>query len=175
MDEERIDPQHRAARNTLRAAGIILLITGLVFTVIGFGSFFLSFAVRGFPMLFFFAFIGLPLCFVGFVLLSYGFMGKVTRYTAGETAPVAKDVINYTAEGTQKGVKTIASAIGEGLGIKQETAGKITCPKCIHINDFDAKFCDNCGEPIGNIKLCPKCKKDNDHDAKFCSSCGAGL
>lgn len=173
MEEEKIDPQHIATRTKLRTIGIVLLIIGAVFTFIGFSSFFLTMITGKPPVLFCFAFIGLPMGFVGFILTMYGFMGSAARYVAGETAPVGKDVINYTAEGTKEGVKTIASAVGEGLGIKGQLGQtKIKCHKCGNLNDEGAKFCSGCGVALGKIKPCPKCNELNDPDAKFCDNCG---
>ena len=85
-------------------------------------------------------------------------MGAVARYQAGEVAPVAKDRFNFMAEGTQEGVKTVASAVGEGLssglgaggmaGIGSTAADNepgIRCHKCNFVETSDAKFCSNCG------------------------------
>jgi len=175
MEEEKIDPQHVAARNKIRKAGIVLLVIGLVFTALGISSFFLVILTNspfGF-ILFLFVFIGTPLSFIGLILTLYGYAGRIARYTAAESAPVTKDVINYTADGTKEGVKTIASAIGEGLGIKglaEQT--KIKCHKCGNLNNGDSKFCSNCGTALGKTKACPKCNELNDPDAKFCDNCG---
>ena len=57
----------------------------------------------------------MPVIFVGFVLCNLGFAGAAMRYMAGESAPVAADTLNYTAEATRPGVKAVTSAIREGL------------------------------------------------------------
>lgn len=44
-----------------------------------------------------------------------GFLGTVARYVAGETAPVAKDVVNYMGEKTQPGVKSFTKAVAKGI------------------------------------------------------------
>lgn len=49
------------------------------------------------------------------MMTKMGFLGAIFRYTAGETAPVAKDTFNYTARETKEGVKDIASAVSEGF------------------------------------------------------------
>jgi hypothetical protein len=42
-------------------------------------------------------------------------MGRFQRYFAGETAPVAKDLVNYLAENVQPSVKSMAKAVAEGI------------------------------------------------------------
>ena len=42
-------------------------------------------------------------------------MGAFSRYIAAEQAPVAKDTINYLAEGTQDAVRTTARAVAQGV------------------------------------------------------------
>lgn len=172
-DEERINPGHKGVRTVLRIAGPLTLAVGLVFAVVGFGSFFASFGSFESPRYFWCAFVGLPLMFVGGAMCMFGFMGAVFRYQAGEAAPVAKDTFNYMADGTKEGVKTVASAIGSGLseGMSGETS--VACPKCGHANDHDSKFCDECGTPMS--RSCPSCGQQNDGDAKFCDNCGSKM
>jgi len=145
-----IDPQHIRKRKICRTIGIISLSIGGLFTAIGVGGFIISIALSSpSPLLIVFAFIGMPLLFVGTVLSGYGFMGAVARYSAQEMAPVAKDTFNYVADGTQEGVKTIATAIGQGIasGINQSQsdANSRRCPNCNFLETPDAKFCSKCG------------------------------
>jgi hypothetical protein len=51
------------------------------------------------------------------VMCQFGYFGAVAvaRYFASESAPVAKDTVNYIAEGTKDAVKTVARSIAEGL------------------------------------------------------------
>jgi hypothetical protein len=55
----------------------------------------------------------------------YGFMGAVFRFTAGETAPVAADTINYVAEETKGAVETVAKSAARGIveGVEEGRAG----------------------------------------------------
>ncbi len=113
-------PRHESVRRTLRRAGLAVLALGGVLTLIGIGSFFSSFASIGsgsveFPRYFWCAFLGMPLLFVGSVMTMLGFLGAMNRYVAGETAPVAKDVVNYVGENVQPGVKSVAKAVAEGI------------------------------------------------------------
>jgi hypothetical protein len=123
---------------------------GLLLTVIGFGSFLYSFGSHEFPRYFWCIFVGLPLLFVGISMSMFGFLGSFTRYVSGEQTPVMKDSFNYLAEGMQEGVKTVATAIGEGLaaGMHKDGGAGTRCLGCHHDNDFDAKFCKNCGASL---------------------------
>lgn len=144
-EESKIDPRHGVSRKFLRTLGPISAGIGLLFMVIGFGSFFSSFGSFEPPRYFWCAFVGIPLLFVGIAMCMYGFLGSFARYISAEAAPVQKDTFNYLAEGTKEGVKTIASAIGQGLSTGK-TVG--TCKQCNHSNDADARFCKNCGASV---------------------------
>jgi RNA polymerase subunit RPABC4/transcription elongation factor Spt4 len=113
---------------------------------------------------------------LGGVLSGAGFMGAVSRYVAGESAPVAKDTFNYMADGTKDGVKKVATAVGEGLaagGIGKPV--QLRCHKCNELNDAESKFCKQCGTSLLKSKACPACNELNDPDAKFCDNCGRAL
>jgi hypothetical protein len=148
--DNRIDPGHNEKRGILRVLGVAILIIGLVFEIIGLASFFLSFGHGGFPRLFWCCFIGLPLIWLGFVLCGVSFLGAVARFMAGESAPVAKDTFNYMADETKEGVKTVASAVGEGMAAGAAAARpKIkSCPACQATNDAEARFCNQCGKAL---------------------------
>lgn len=188
-EEERINPGHTTARSLLRFFGPVILITGIVFVVVGFVSI-VSFSgpelprFNGFeehmlsemkgPRFAWCPFVGMPLIFVGVVMTGYGYMGKVARYAAGEIAPVGRDTFNYLAKGTEEGVKTIAKAVGEGLGtaVGGKTEVKVRCHKCNTLVYEGAKFCPECAAPLGKSKKCPGCGELNDPDAKLCDECG---
>lgn len=106
---------HASARRFLRVAGPVLVMIGFGFTVIGLASFFSAFGSFGLPRLFWCSFIGMPVLFVGAAMSMFGFMGAIARYQAGEIAPVAKDAVNYMADGTKDGVRTVARAVAEGI------------------------------------------------------------
>jgi hypothetical protein len=122
MNNERLPlPRQARIRIWLRRLGLTLLALGALLTLIGIGSFFsslssfASFDAPRFPRLFWCAFLGMPLLFAGSVLTLFGFLGALQRYTAAETAPVAKDVANYMGENTQPGAKALARALTEGV------------------------------------------------------------
>jgi hypothetical protein len=114
-------PKHNAVRTFLRVGGPLMALIGLVFLIVGLVSFFSAFGSFQPPRLFWCAFVGLPLLFVGVVMSKFGYLGSVVRYLAAESAPVAKDTVNYMAEGTKDAVKTVAQAVAEGVQEAQET------------------------------------------------------
>jgi hypothetical protein len=116
MNEDRLlAPRHRTIRSVLRIGGPIVGAIGVVCVMIGVGSFFSSFGTFEPPRYFWCAFIGLPLLFVGGTMSMYGYLGALHRYVAGESAPVAKDVVNYMGENIRPGVKAVAKAVAEGV------------------------------------------------------------
>ena len=171
--EEKLNPNHTRIRSVLRTAGPIMLGTGVIFIIIGLGSFFSSFGSFEPPRYFWCAFVGGPLVAFGSMLTSTGFAGAIARYQAAEMAPVGADVVNYVAEETKDGVRTVSSAVAAGLrdGLASETTK--ACGHCHTANNVDAKFCDECGKELR--KICDACKQENDDDAKFCDNCGTSL
>ncbi len=116
MNENKLpSAQHSNIRAVLRVGGPMSAGVGLLFTIVGIGSFFASFGTFEPPRFFWCAFVGMPLLFVGMVMCMFGYLGAFQRYVAGETAPVAKDVVNYMGENIQPGVKAVAKAVTEGV------------------------------------------------------------
>ncbi len=169
-DEDKLNPGQSNTRGILRVVGPLLAGVGLIFTIAGIGSFFASFGTFQPPRYFWCAFVGLPLGALGMGISKYAFMGSMFRYMAGETAPVAKDTFNYLVEGTQPGVRSMATAIGEGL---RGGGSVLQCSKCGQPNDSDARFCRKCGVSLN--ASCPACGHLNDPGASFCDSCGKPL
>jgi hypothetical protein len=151
MDRNEIGGQrHQEIRGVLRIVGPVVAVVGLVFIIIGMGSFFSSFGNFGGepPRNFWCVFVGAPLLMIGLGISKFAFLGAVGRYVAGEAAPVAKDTLDYLARGTGDSIKTVARAIGEGLSEARGEAAPPTVPRCRQCNaanDADAKFCKNCG------------------------------
>jgi len=122
LDMQNIESsKHRPVRSFLRVAGPVIALVGIVLIVVAFISFFRAMGSYESPKYFWCGFVGMPLLFVGIVMSKFGYFGAVVRYMAAEAAPVAKDTVNYMAEGTQDAVKTVARAITEGV---QEGQGK---------------------------------------------------
>jgi hypothetical protein len=99
----------------LRLAGPLIALIGIILIVVGMISFFRAFDSFQSPRYFWCVFAGMPLFVVGLVLAKFGYLGAISRYVASESAPVAKDVVNYLGEGTRPGVKAAAKAFGEGV------------------------------------------------------------
>jgi ribosomal protein L40E len=174
MSEE-INPGHGELRSVLRVVGPAIAAVGLLFLVIGMVSFFSAFGGGEPPRLFWCAFVGIPILFVGVAISKFAFLGAVSRYAAGEVAPVGRDVTNFMVAGTKDSIRDVASAIGEGLSSvgREEVGGTIICGKCGADNESSANFCQTCGSPLGTKKRCAKCGDLNNADARFCDKCGA--
>jgi hypothetical protein len=181
--KQQIDTGHHETRSILRVVGPLVAITGLVFVIVGIGSFFSSFGSSNLfdgpkpPRYFWCAFVGMPLLGVGVAICKFAFMGRVARYVANEVAPVGKDTFNYMAGETKDAVRDLATAVGEGLrsGGSEEPTRVIRCHKCNTDNDASASFCNNCGSALEKSKECSSCNELNDPDARFCDNCGKQL
>ncbi|MEX2171015.1 MAG: hypothetical protein WD851_16975 [Pirellulales bacterium] len=114
-DRDLQSPRHGSARTILRVGGPLLLALGLLLVAIGLASFFASMGSFEPPRYFWCGFVGMPLLFVGAVMTMFGYFGAFQRYIAGESAPVAKDVVNYMGEHTQPGVRAFTKAATEGV------------------------------------------------------------
>ncbi len=174
---QQIDPQNNQLRDTLRIIGPAITIAGVLFAVIGFGSFFSSFGSFEPPQYFWCAFVGLPLIALGGAICKFAFLGAVSRYMANEVAPVGKDVVNYLARGTKEAVRDVAAAVAGGLhaGTEGREVQFLHCHKCNTDNENPANFCKKCGAPLRKTKPCPSCRKLNDPDARFCAQCGKSV
>jgi ribosomal protein L40E len=174
MSDE-LNPRQSEVRSVLRVIGPVIAGVGLVFVLIGMVSFFSAFGGGGFPRLFWCAFVGMPILFVGITITKIAFVGSVARYMAGETAPIGKDVTNYMVAGTKDSIRDAATAVGEGFAAagRREAQSGVLCRKCGASNEASANFCHACGAPFGEKKRCAKCGDLNDADARFCDKCGA--
>lgn len=55
---------------------------------------------------------------------------------------------------------------------------QVECPSCHALNERKAKFCNDCGAKLPEIKIldkCPSCGKRIAPGAKFCAECGARI
>ncbi len=178
-EETKINPKHSGMRIVLRILGPICLLAGVLCIAKGVSMFGNDGAAEGFTIPKY-MFGGMALLFVGGVMTMFGFLGAAARYQAAEVAPVVKDTFNYVADGTRDGVKTVASAVGQGIAEGMRSAGGtggeqkvlVRCHKCNAENDASAKFCDQCGAALSKSCPCEACGELNDPDAKFCDNCG---
>jgi ribosomal protein L40E len=173
---DRLDPeQYRELRAILKSIGPAIAAIGLLLTIVGMVSFFSAFGGMDPPRYFWCAFLGLPLLAVGAGITQFAYVGTITRYMAGEVAPVGKDVTNYMVGGTKDSIRDMATAVGEGLSATGPGGAslRVRCHKCNAENDVTANFCDNCGAPLAKSKKCESCGELNDPDARFCDNCGS--
>jgi len=118
--------------------------------------------------------IGLPILFVGLVLLRMGYLGAASRYAASEIAPVVADTTNYLVRETAGSMQIAARAVAEGL--RSEGADATTeCPACHKGQPGDANFCSACGTSMPSDVRCRACQRTNPNTARFCNACGADL
>ena len=174
---EPIDPHHNSARAVFRFLGPGIALVGLVFTIVGLGSFFSSLGTFEPPRYFWCAIVGLPLIGLGMAISKFAFLGAITRYMGNEIAPVGKDMANYMAAGTKGAVRDVASAVAEGLraGASAGSDPAARCSACDANNEASAKYCKACGAPLATTKPCPSCGEANDPDARFCDNCGKAV
>ncbi|QDU64865.1 Double zinc ribbon [Planctomycetes bacterium Pan216] len=171
--DRKIDPRHDQIRPVLRLVGPAMMGVGGILIAIGMISFFSAFGGFGPPRFFWCAFLGIPLFGIGSGVTKFAYMGAITRYLSQEISPVGRDTFNYMADGTQDGIRTITSAISQGLasGVDDRRL-KAHCPQCSSLQDADANFCSACGAAMPKEKFCASCGAENDPDAKFCDACG---
>lgn len=150
----KIDKNASKKKKYLKIIGFICLPIGILSLLSGITNF----------ELFFLSFLGMPLIFIGASCLMFAYQGSIARYNASQTAPVVKDTINYLVDETKDSIVNVSNEVKN----KQ-----IKCPKCNQDNDYDANFCDNCGNILN--KICSNCSTKNDADASFCKSCGKEL
>lgn len=165
------EQQHNNTKKKLKIIGGILVAIGAVCVLVGFIDFFSAFNGSGMPKLFFLCFIGLPTFGVGLMLLLFGFKKEISTYVKNESVPV----INEAADELKPAVKSVVSAVKEGLQGEETTQekGDRICPHCGKNNDADHAFCAYCGKPLE--KVCPVCGAKQDSGDVFCGKCGAEL
>ncbi len=111
---------------------------------------------------------------------SLGMMrGNMDVYTRMAQA----DALKEAAKNPGMAGATMGAGLGFGMGnmfgsmMREQPAAAAAettaCPKCGARVPASAKFCPDCGQPMGNV--CPKCGKPVKAGAKFCPECGAPL
>ncbi|MDF3058877.1 MAG: putative rane protein [Rariglobus sp.] len=102
-------PAHEGNRTVLRAGGVVAVIVGGLFLLVGGIDFFSAFGTFHSPTKFWCFFVGIPLLALGANLLRMGYLGAVSRYMAAETVPVIRDSAVEVAEGLRPTVRGIVS------------------------------------------------------------------
>ncbi len=114
---------------------------------------------------------------------SLGMMrGNMDVYTRMAQA----DALKEAAKNPGMAGATMGAGLGFGMGsmfgdmmrrdaseASSAPAAGATCPSCGAKVSASAKFCPDCGKPLGNV--CPRCGKPVKAGAKFCPDCGQPL
>lgn len=153
------DNKHLRTKRILKIIGLLLLVAGLIFVVVGLVDFFSCFGTANMPTRFWCLFVGLPLLAIGISTTIFAYRMELTRYIKNESVPI----INEMGTEIKPAVSAISNAVKEGV---QE---KIIC-ECGAQNDPDSKYCKSCGKSL--VIVCPDCGNKNDLSSKFCDNCG---
>lgn len=146
----KIDPRHRVSRQVLRMVGPSALLVGLVLTALGISDFFVAASGGTWPTTFWLAFVGIPLAGAGLTITKWAFLGEISRYAAGQVAPVAESTLSFLGHGAS-----------------------MTCPSCGTANERGSTFCEHCGTALK--EPCPSCGGENEAGSNFCRACGTAL
>ena len=173
-----IDPDHEVKRATISRVGLAMLGLGVPCGLLGVGLFLSGFFLGpGAVMSPGRAVLGLVLTAVGGFLfvsglqaLALGNLGRIARYQAGETLPVAKDLFAETAPMAGDLARNLTRAVREGW---KEGEAKIR-HSCGTWNEEADRYCKGCGAAISE-RSCKSCQTPNDPDARFCDHCGEAL
>lgn len=124
---------------------------------------------------------------------SMGAIGDMDRYFKFKSARAIGDAA--TSSGAAGSTAQMGLGLGAGLAAAKAlseslstptqprpaesvapaaAAATVNCPKCQHANLATAKFCNNCGAPLGAAK-CPTCGHENPPSSRFCGNCGGKL
>lgn len=142
--KEFMTEKHLKQRTTFRILGPTILGIGILCSFIA-AIDLLTLSPFEEPKYFWLFFIGFPLLAIGFYICSLGFGAAIVKYQSREIAPIAKDTINYLANETKDGIETIAEAVQKGKSTVVEAK---LCNHCKELNKIDAKFCNECGNPL---------------------------
>ena len=117
------------------------------------------------------------------VYLLAHFAGRFELEPVLADAVAQADALKEAAKNPGMAGATMGAGLGFGMGnmfgsmMREQPAAAAAettaCPKCGARVPASAKFCPDCGQPMGNV--CPKCGKPVKAGAKFCPECGAPL
>lgn len=87
------------------------------------------------------------------------------------------DGIDKQIEALKKQEEKLMEEKLQAIKEEREDLIKRTCAQCQHVNPDDAKFCEECGGPLGVLprEYCKECGTLNHQGLKFCGECGAKL
>lgn len=172
-------------RTALLIIGLILLVGGITFIVLGATST----DSDGFGPNFAFLAPGLFMTVFSFPMLLYSLFAtiaahqrEILAYQASATLPVAGEVGGKVIDFADKNSGKVGNALGNVFGgvvreVKKGWTGDkaektIVCPKCQYKNDPTDKFCGGCGEKLEQKRHCTNCGAELKAADNFCSACG---
>ena len=96
-----------------------------------------------------------------------------------EFADLTKEIdeLDKKIESLNKDEEELLDKKGQYEKEEKERVLRCTCPKCKIVNPEDARFCEECGTPVGSLprEYCEACGTVNHAGLKFCGECGAKL
>ena len=96
-----------------------------------------------------------------------------------EFADLAEEIdeLDRKIESLGKDEEELLKKKGQYEKEEKERLLKCTCPQCKTVNPEDARFCEECGTPVGSLprEYCEACGMVNPAGLKFCGECGAKL
>lgn len=93
----------------------------------------------GQPKLFWCAFVGLPLVAAGMFCFKAGFLGKITAYVAGESAPALRKTVHNVADGLKDRLDGGDQPEEERPGVRLERLENLHRKGLISENEYATK------------------------------------
>ena len=74
-------------------------------------------------------------------------------------------------------LEEVQATISDQKRMEEELLENRTCPNCSCLNPEGVKFCQECGEKLGDSEKlkCPSCGTVYTAGTRFCGECGSGL
>lgn len=159
---------HTRKRRVVSLIGLLMIIIGIILVIVGayhigylsMNFFKLSFDDFSYYSTMGFGFLapGMFILIPGLYLVFLANWGKLAQYAYEEggraMSKVSDNAINGFGRIIGKGSEAMATGIQNAGGVKfdidtnKEQVIKIKCRACGTLNDENAKFCDQCGQPI---------------------------
>lgn len=155
------EEMYKRWKRRLIVIGSILLVVGIPLLIVGIVNFAKMFIAMGSSdnsqqaissnsgkgiLGFFLMAAGLFSTFYGVGFFRRAFIREITSFGAATVAPVAKDVVDYSADeitpSVAKSVKTITEAVKEGIVGEEDKY----CSECGAKNKKTSNFCSKCGK-----------------------------
>lgn len=107
--------KHEKFKLIMKIAGLLLLIGGIAFIVVGGVDFFTATSEWRQPEKFWAFFVGFPLFAFGLPMTLTGFHREIARYMKDEMMPVIHETAKETAPAVEEIAKAAATGVKEGL------------------------------------------------------------